>query len=224
MASDSESASEIDHGTPSTTVRRAAPGTVRRGGRTAVVQQKVFDATLTTVARVGYAALSIDAVAEAATVNKTTIYRRWRTKDALIAAAISELLETTYPVPDSGSLDDDVRSFSRGVVDLLLARSPQLRGAVRALFSDSARDTPLGTLKREFFQRRYERAAAMVEAAKSRGELPPDTDAQRVIALAAAPIYNRFLVTGEPIDEAFADDTAADALIAARAGACRPRT
>ena len=55
---------------------RVDAATARPGGRTARVAEAVIDATIAELGDVGYAALRIDAVAERAGVNKSTIYRR----------------------------------------------------------------------------------------------------------------------------------------------------
>src|SRR5207248_10505689 len=61
----------------------AAPGTLRPGGRTARTRAAVFEATLAELALRGYADLSLDGVAARSGVHKTTIYRRWRSRDQL---------------------------------------------------------------------------------------------------------------------------------------------
>lgn len=55
--------------------------------------------------------------------------------------------------------------------------------------------------------------------AVERGELPAGTDPVRVLSTLAAPIHFQLLVTGEPVDERTADQSAAVTLAAARAGA-----
>jgi AcrR family transcriptional regulator len=62
-------------------------GRPRREG----ADDKILDATRDVLREVGYAALTVDAIAERAGVAKTTIYRRWPTKGALVAAAIAAL-------------------------------------------------------------------------------------------------------------------------------------
>ena len=68
-----------------------APGTVRPGGRTSQVRSAVLDATLSVLAELGYSDLSIERIAELSGVNKSTIYRRWQTKEAVLAAALDDV-------------------------------------------------------------------------------------------------------------------------------------
>jgi len=198
-----------------------APGTIRPGGRTSRVRAAVLDATLGVLAEHGYAGLSIERIAEQSGVNRSTIYRRWQNKQAVLATAVEEMLADVFPIPATGSIDKDLRLFGRAVVDLLTNDSPRVAGAVHALFSDAARETPIAELKRNLFARRYQMAANMVDSAIKRGELTAGVEVRELVGMVAAPIYYRKLVTEEPLDYAVADRAAATALIAVRAGACR---
>ena len=62
---------------------------VRVQGRSARVVEIVLKATAEELGRVGFLALRIDDVAERSGVNKTTIYRRWASKEELVAACSS---------------------------------------------------------------------------------------------------------------------------------------
>jgi AcrR family transcriptional regulator len=194
-------------------------GTVRVGGRTARVRAAVFEATFVELRIRGYGALSIEDIAVRAGVHKTTIYRRWETKDKLLADAVSGLVDFAALTPDTGSIDSDLREFARWIVDVLTSEVGA--AVVAVLFSDAARLPEIAKIKRDFFVARYKLAAPMVERAIRRGELPTDTDSGKLIELAAAPIYYRLLVTDEPINAALADRAAVAALAAARAGCCR---
>ena len=55
------------------------------------VVQRVLDATIAEMARVGYRALRIEDVAARAGVNKTTVYRRWPEKGALLREALAAM-------------------------------------------------------------------------------------------------------------------------------------
>ncbi|MGF6888548.1 AcrR family transcriptional regulator [Nocardia sp. GAS34] len=201
----------------------AAPGTVRAGGRTARVRAAVLEAALEELAADGYATLSIERIAERSGVHKTTIYRRWQSKEAVLADAVGDLVETLFPIQTTGVIDHDLQVFARALADLLSSDSPIVIGAVRALFSDAAHDPRIAELKRNLYARRYDEARAIVRAAIERSDLPSDTDTRELVGLISAPIYYRFLVTQEPLDHAVADRAAATALIAVRAGACRTR-
>src|ERR671928_181553 len=68
-------------------------------------------AILRLLADVGYGALTMDAVASEAGVGKATIYRRWRTKQDLVVDTLAELNREEAEAPDTGSLEEDLRSL-----------------------------------------------------------------------------------------------------------------
>jgi AcrR family transcriptional regulator len=82
-------------------------------------QQEIFDATLRLVAEKGYDGLTVEGVAERSGVNKTTIYRWWPSKAALLGAALIESDVLGFDAPDTGSLRGDLVALVEGVRRLL---------------------------------------------------------------------------------------------------------
>ena len=69
--------------------------------RSAQAHRAILDATIELFVESGYEGLSIEGVAARAGVGKTTIYRRWSSKEDLIVDAIGELIFTWSPrTPD----------------------------------------------------------------------------------------------------------------------------
>jgi AcrR family transcriptional regulator len=60
------------------------------------------------LARVGFGGLTIEGVAKAANVNRTTIYRRWPSKSALLLAVLEPGLARFDHDPDTGSVGGDL--------------------------------------------------------------------------------------------------------------------
>jgi AcrR family transcriptional regulator len=185
-------------------------------GRGAKVRKAVLAATLAELAENGYAALTVDNIARRSGVNKTTVYRRWRDRENLIADAVADLTTIQIPMADSQNIDIDLRAYARSLVGLL--NSPTGRALLAALGPDTARNPQVTNAKRRFLQDRYRRAEPLVSGAIARGQLPADTDSAELIKTMIAPIYLRLLVTAEPVDEATADAAVRIALTAARAG------
>ncbi|GAA4411953.1 TetR/AcrR family transcriptional regulator [Actinokineospora soli] len=76
------------------------PGRPRAG-----IDADVFAATLRTVHELGYAGATMDRIAAAAGVAKTTLYRRWPSKGTLITDC---LLDALGPVPTTGPTRADI--------------------------------------------------------------------------------------------------------------------
>ena len=78
----------------------------RPGGRSARVVTAVHAATLELLEDVGYEMLQLSDVAKRAEVNKTTVYRRWPTKTALVVDLLTSYTRGAVATPDTGSLQD----------------------------------------------------------------------------------------------------------------------
>jgi AcrR family transcriptional regulator len=191
-------------------------GERRPGGRSARVRSDVLRAATTMLAETGYDALSIEAVAERAGVHKTTVYRRWPTKAALVADALSERSEQHAPVPDTGTLAGDLTALASAVAANI--GSDVGRAMTRTLVAASITSAEIADTGTGFFAERLSLTGVIVERAVDRGELPPGTDPNLVVEAVIGPLYVRLLLTGEPIDEDFAERVAALVSAGALAG------
>ncbi|MEV0335671.1 TetR/AcrR family transcriptional regulator [Nocardia sp. NPDC050717] len=177
------------------------PGPRRRtGGRSARVRTAVLTATLDQVTEHGIEGLTIGDVAARAGVAETTIYRRWGTRTALIAAAITELAAAGNPVPDTGALRSDLRVLAEQVSRLI--STPGIARLVGTSIALSA-DPEVDAARRRFWHDRFEVSARIITAAIERGELPAAADPRAVLETLSAPLYFRLLVGEKPIDDAF---------------------
>jgi AcrR family transcriptional regulator len=168
-------------------------------------------AILQVLAESGYAGLTMDAVAAAAGVGKATIYRRWRTKSDLVADAVAELSSMSIGTPDTGSLEGDLRVLLHWLVRAvngplgaatlsLLSAMPHEPGLREAFYGG-----PMGVWTSMFRE--------VWEQAESRGEVQQPIAGTAVSDIASAPILQRWLFSGEPVPEAFADELLADVVM-----------
>jgi AcrR family transcriptional regulator len=105
------------------TMNTAGPMPYKAGRRrSAASHQAILKATLELFADVGLAGLSIEGIAERAGVGKTTIYRRWSAKEDILSDALY-LLRGGNPLPDTGSIRDDLLYLARASQELY-AREP----------------------------------------------------------------------------------------------------
>ncbi len=189
----------------------------RPGGRTSRTTHSVLEATLAELIDHGYVELGVEAVAARAGVHKTTVYRRWESKQRLVLDALRSAAADALPAPDTGDLESDLRLLARSVVELLT--NPVGEAAVRAMVSASSSSPELSATLRDYWAARMASMSPVVDRARSRGEVPAGTDAAEVVKAMGAPLYLRLLVTAEPLDDEVADRSARAAAVAARAGA-----
>jgi PAS domain S-box-containing protein len=165
------------------------------------VRASALAATIDELAESGYAALTLDAVATRAGVHKTTLYRRWGTREALVLDAMLALAGEQIEIADTGSLAGDLLALA--TTSARTAGSPQGQAVVRAVVAAGAHDAPLAEANERFWTERLALDGEIVERAIARGELPAGTDPQTVIEAVLGPIYFRLLVTAEPPEPAF---------------------
>ncbi|MGA4790054.1 TetR/AcrR family transcriptional regulator [Nocardia sp. AB354] len=185
-------------------------------GRGPKVRAAVLAATVDELSERGYAAFTIDNVAQRTGVHKTTVYRRWPDRDSLIAEALAESVAAEIPIPDTGSVDEDLGALARSLV--AWAASASGRAILAVLVSTAAGLPAPPNSARHVFRDRIRQTLPVVTRAIARGELPEGTDPAEMIKTLVAPIYFRVLITGERVDDGTADAAAKVALTAARAG------
>jgi AcrR family transcriptional regulator len=180
---------------------RAVPRGRRPGGRSARVRADAIAATLAELAESGYSALSLENVARRAGVHKTTLYRRWGTREELVLETMLDRAAQRVSVPDTGSLRQDLLELARTAA--ANAATPEVAAMARAVAAQAPHDQRLAAANRRFWDERLELDRVIVERAIERGEVAIATDPHRVIEFVLGPIHLRLLLTGEPIDDGF---------------------
>ncbi|MER5391968.1 TetR/AcrR family transcriptional regulator [Saccharopolyspora sp. NPDC002686] len=187
----------------------------RPGGRTARIRQQVLDAVLAELGEHGYDGLAVETVAARAGVHRATVYRRWGDVGGLLADVLDAAGDDDWQPPDTGSLHGDLAALNQEIHDALVAKPP----VVAALIAASFRSEKAELAQRRLWEGRYARCETIVSRAVQRAEVPPGTDAQRLLIAATAPVYHQLLLLRTPPDPALPDQAARTAVLAASAGA-----
>jgi AcrR family transcriptional regulator len=172
----------------------------RPGGRSAQVRAAVLEAGLAELASVGYHKLSLEGVARRAGVNKTTLYRRWGTLEALLLDAIRARATARVPIPDTGGLREDLLALVRAAIANLT--TVEVQAVVRAAVALSPHDDAVAATSRAFWTERLAVDGEVVRRAVERGEIAP-VDPEQVIEAVLGPPYFHLLVTGRPVADDF---------------------
>jgi len=165
------------------------------------VRQAVLNAAFAELGEKGYDGFSMEAVARISGVHKTTIYRRWPTRDALVIDALDSRSDRHSPVAASGSLRADLRVFAEDVFTKL--SSPHGKAMLKSLVAAVDQSPEILEKVDSFWRERLEAGATLVASGIDRGELPPDTDRDLVIEGLLAPIYLRVLLSGRSVTADF---------------------
>jgi AcrR family transcriptional regulator len=183
----------------------------RRGRpRDDAVDHRVLDAAWQVLHTEGYAALTVDEVAKRAGTAKTTVYRRWPTKDHL-AVAVAERILGDVPIAETDDLRRDLTEFVAALAESLsrLRRAGHPDGGPSAglaaeLVGAFARQPDIGALVRAEFAARHALARARLRRAREAEGLRTDLDDEVLIDQLAGPLYYRVLITGMPVDRSYA--------------------
>ena len=176
---------------------QSAPGLLtRKAGRprSTAAHKAILNAALELFADEGFDAMSIEAIAARAGVGKTTIYRRWDSKEDLLLDAVRSL-QDEFPFVDTGNLREDILHLLKTVWDMS-GRNLLLEKLYIRIIGES-RANP--DLYRFFYEHRlgprlqYFRQA--IEQAQARGEIRKDLEPFLVLDLFMGPLVSRLLLT-----------------------------
>src|SRR4051812_13224719 len=177
------------------------PGRERRRDRDR--RTAILDATRQLLVEGGVQRLTIEGVAARAGVAKTTIYRRWRSRDELAFAVLLELVDL-LAVPDVADTRRELVYLVDSVVRVL--GSTMMGGIMQGLVSDLVADTARQHAFREqVVGARVTELRKVVERGVRRGDLRADTDVDLMYELLLGPVYFRLLLSGAPLEDGLAE-------------------
>ncbi|MEU2617847.1 TetR/AcrR family transcriptional regulator [Streptomyces sp. NPDC007157] len=164
---------------------------------------KILDATRALLTEQGYSTLTIEGVAAAAGVGKSTIYRWWPNKEALVADALAEVFRAEE-IPDQG----DTRAEVRQAVDMTIRNyaNEDLAASLPALAAGLLPHPELMARFREtFLRRKRQNIDVVLRRGMERGDLPSGLDTELVQDLWAGAILYRRLMIGSSLDDDLAE-------------------
>ncbi|MFI6649091.1 TetR/AcrR family transcriptional regulator [Streptomyces sp. NPDC050529] len=103
-----------------------------------VLERAILDAALERLSTVGWSGLTMEGVAAGAQTGKAAIYRRWPSKEDLVADALRSALPAIGDAPDYGNIREDLYQLCCGLRDAMLSKSGS---ALRAVLHECDADT-----------------------------------------------------------------------------------
>jgi AcrR family transcriptional regulator len=164
--------------------------------RSQAADDSILAATLDVLAADGYGGLTMSAVIVAAGVSSATLYRRWPTKQQLVAAALASLHSAVVDI-DTGSLEGDIAEFLRSSADTMSIRRVDLAEDVAV----ELRRNPdfRAAVNEKFVVPRLVVLGHILDRACNRGELGPGLSAEVAMSFINGPLHHRvFVMGGEP--------------------------
>ncbi len=169
---------------------------IRKPGRprSAQAHKAIIDATLELLAEEGFQGLSIEAVAARAGVGKTTIYRRWPSKNELVMDAIREV-QVNLSVIDTGNFRNDLVTLFKTAYQGMMAQ-PLLEQLVLKFIGDYQTNPEIfQVFFRQLIIPRFQRFIHMVEQGQARGEIRKDIEPALALDLVSGSLIFHWIVT-----------------------------
>lgn len=173
----------------------------------------VLAATVRLLTEEGFDNTTVAAVAAAAGVHQTSVYRNWGTRENLIQEAVVAYTDQALPLPDTGSVEEDLHILLRSTQEFLA--TPEGQALLRLSVLPG---TPAFTRRRDtYWADRLDRAEILVRRGIQRGELRADINPRLVIELLLSPLQIKVLVVGEPLTSDLPDELVDNVLQGVRA-------
>lgn len=165
------------------------------------VAKKIIEAALEDLARVGFANLNVEEVAARAGVNKTTVYRRFQTKEALVREALGQVVGKMTDIPDTGAIRTDLIAFLEHVAALL--RTARGQAILRVVSAEH--DNPVFANLVDSLLPHTDTIIprAAIKRAVARGELPRHTDPKLVLFTLVGALIHRVLFERGPMSSPY---------------------
>ncbi|HLI66540.1 MAG TPA: TetR/AcrR family transcriptional regulator [Caulobacteraceae bacterium] len=170
-------------------------------GRVQRSKDAVLKTTNELMSEAGIGGVSIDEVSRRSGVAKTTIYRHWPSRSALLLDACSRL-GARPDLPDTGSLEGDLAALVGYLTEQL--RSARWPTILPSIVDAAERDPEIAALHARLQAGFAAPYLVAIERAKARGEVPADQDPGQIVAAIYGPFFYRRWFSREPIDRAFA--------------------
>jgi AcrR family transcriptional regulator len=175
--------------------------TTRGRKRDPLKDESILVATRELLREVGYAALSMGAVAARAGVSKPTLYLRYPNKVALVFEAVFGRTKSRE-IPDSVNVVADLHEAYQWAVEEFA--SPEARAALPGLLAEIAASPELAaTVRRNIVDPEYARVRSVLQRGQERGQLREDVDLELVIDAFTGTALARATLLEHPVDQEY---------------------
>jgi AcrR family transcriptional regulator len=169
--------------------------------RVVLSRERVLTATLDLLTEAGLGGLTFDEVAKRSGVAKTTIYRHWPNRNALIIDACLRMTNDDDEPPDTGSLEGDVKAILTNLAELLV--TARWSSILPSIVDAAERDPEIAEVHSRLQRWHAAPLRAVLERAALRGEIPPEVDLSAIAAALRGPLYFRRWFSRDPINDSF---------------------
>jgi AcrR family transcriptional regulator len=185
-------------------VPKTSPSRGRGRPRSDRAKMAILTAAASILRSQGLQGLTIDAVVAHARVSKSTVYRRWVSKQAVAMDAILQILNEELCAPDTGSFAEDMRSLMNQFAEVM--QKDGLGYIYVSLLVEAQQAHTIDEFHKRFFAERRVVLHRIVARGISRGDLIGDVEPDLIADMLFGPIIFRLLTGLHLIDGAMVDD------------------
>lgn len=177
---------------------RAAPDP-----RVVLSRERVLTTTLELLMEAGLGELTIDDISRRSGVAKTTIYRHWPNRSALVIDACSRMTDGGEAPPDTGSLDGDLRAVLMRIADQL--GTARWSSVLPSIVDAAEHDAEFASIHSKIQHGHAAPLRTALDRAARRGEIPPAADRNGIVAALLGPLFYRRWFAREHVDAEFVE-------------------
>jgi AcrR family transcriptional regulator len=163
-------------------------------------RKAVLEATYELLQKTGLSGVSVDEVCRRSGVAKTTIYRHWDSREALLLDACSSLGPKSQ-APDTGNPRRDLATLVTQIARRL-QNAPWAR-VLPSIIDAAERDRHLADVQGRIHAEMRSPIRTIIERAQQKGELPNSVDPTQLVAHILGPLFYRRWFSREALDERF---------------------
>jgi AcrR family transcriptional regulator len=171
--------------------------------RVLVSRERVLTTTLDLLTETGLGELTIDDISRRSGVAKTTIYRHWANRSALVIDACARMTDGAQAPPDTGSLEGDLRTILTGIADLL--GTARWSSILPSIVDAAEHDPEFAGIHSRIQHGHAAPLRLALDRAALRGEIPSTSDRNAMAAALLGPLFYRRWFSREQIDAEFVD-------------------
>jgi TetR/AcrR family transcriptional regulator, regulator of autoinduction and epiphytic fitness len=178
--------------------KSTGPDYVRRmDPRIQRTREAVLPAALAVLAERGFAQFTMEAVAEAAGVAKSTCYRYWPTKLALLRDALERLNRQPDVELEGGTARTQIERLLKHLAAALA--DSVFSACIPALIEAAEHHPEVAEFLHEYSDRRRAALTAVLRRGVRAGELPAHLEPEMAALALSGPIFYRRVMTAKPL-------------------------
>ena len=171
------------------------------------IDAAILAATADLLVEIGYANITMAAIAERAGTTKTALYRRWSSKAELVHEAAFPATTTALQMP-AGDIAADMKAMIAAARDVFV--SPVVRAALPGLIADVSADAALNARVMGRFAELFDAIRVRILEAVDRGEVHADVDPARLIEIiGGTTMLRQLLHPDDDLDDSWVEQTTA---------------